>query len=185
MESNEKSERKSNTIVQQKIRQHKKNSDIVTVTLELKREQYEELKKLSQFLCQGDIKEGQKGIISVYTNLFIFLLEHYNKHLAFIQKAKSFYRRCSIAKFYKFTSQLNDDAIVEKLNKLQITIKETKLIPLNSPQYILNKTLGIDEKQSKTWNIRKYKQATNEKFIQDGVKKIIEDEQKKDSIKWG
>lgn len=166
---------KSNTQAQRKIRQRKKELDIVTVTLELKREQYEELQELSKFLCQGDIKEGQKGVISVYTNLFIFLLENYNKHLAFIQKAKLFYRRCSIAKFYKFTSKLSDDAIVEELNKLQIK-KKTKSVKLMSPQYILNKTLGIDKKGSKDWSKTKYKQATDETYIQEGIEKIIANE---------
>lgn len=178
MKSNEKSERKSNTKVQQEIRQRKKDSGIVTVTLELKREQYEELQELSQFLCQGDIKEGQKGVISVYTNLFIFLLENYNQYLSFIQKAKLFYRRCSIAKFYKFTSQLKDPLIIEELNKLQIK-KKGKFVKLMSPQHILNQKLGIDKKGSEDWSKTKYKQATDETYIQKGIKKIIANEQKK------
>ncbi|WP_294616030.1 hypothetical protein [uncultured Gilliamella sp.] len=176
MKSNEKSERKSNTKVQQEIRQRKKDSGIVTVTLELKRDQYEELQKLSQFLCQGNIKEGQKGVISVYTNLFIFLLEHFNQNISSIPKAKSFYRRCSIAKFYKFTSKLKTSLIIEELNKLKI--KKNK--KLKSPQCILNRTLGIDEKQPENWNIKQYRQAINETFIQEGIEKIIANEQEND-----
>lgn len=159
---------KPNTAIQRAIRQKKKENEIITVTLEMKKNEYRKLQKIGEFLCLGDIKQGQKGVIKTYTNIFSYLLNYYNEHVPDKKtKAKKFYRRCAIAKYYKQTSGLNDNDIVAELNKLKVIVDD-ELSELTPPQQILN----TNKEEYKEWNLDNFKESLDPDFLANGIKKM-------------
>lgn len=162
---------KENTIIQQKIRKNKKNNGIITVTLELKKNEYEILKKISTFLCQGDIEPGQKKVIKIYSKLFSHFLKNFKEQIPKDKEAKKFYRRCAIAQFYKNTSELKSVDIIRELNAIQIK-QNSKKVQLSNPLYCLEKKTKRQTKLSKKWDTQTFEKSLDKEFISNGIEKI-------------
>lgn len=162
---------KKNTLIQSKIRKKKKEDGIIKVTLELNKEQYKLLNKMSRFLLQGNISPGQKKVIKTYSEIFIHIIKNYQRQIPEKKITRGFYRRCLVAQFYKDISNLSNSQIIEKLNELEIK-QNDKSVNLSNPIYYSENKLHQNTKSNKKWDENILKRSLDSNFINENIEKL-------------
>lgn len=164
---------KRNTYIQREIRKKKKEDGIIKVTLELNKEQYKLLNKMSRFLLQGNISPGQKKVIKTYSEIFIHIIKNYQRQIPEKKITRGFYRRCLIAQFYKDIPNLSNSQIIEKLNELEIK-QDDKSVNLSNPIYYSENKLNLNKntKSNKKWDENILKRSLDSNFINENIEKL-------------
>lgn len=164
---------KRNTYIQKEIRKKKKEDGIIKVTLELNKEQYKLLNKMSRFLLQGNISPGQKKVIKTYSEIFIHIIKNYQRQIPEKKITKGFYRRCLVAQFYKDIPNLSNSQIIEKLNELE-NKQNDKSVNLSNPIYYSENKLNLNKntKSNKKWDENILKRSLDSNFINENIEKL-------------